>query len=821
MHVFSRPFFVVGLLSFCCFATDPPAPTLGDVMLFDFEDETPPEQLSRRDLTDFALTGEWCTDGRRAAVITFHKWTEGREKWPAVVADRSNGALSVTDFSLFSELRWDLHNPGRKPILVKLHLRDGVGKRFTHVVTVPPRSTLPCAVSIAKFSLDTRDIAQLHFFTTQPVETYSFYVDRVRLHVGLRELATDLQHRAEALENGLAEPLLRAGGALPPTLLARLRELRWTRLEIDGLALALAEIEPESWKTVSGWRTRIEELGARVDGLDSLSADLRALAYAKENGLEGFVTFVESSMRKIPLDGGGLGSRFGASIELEAARNEREHAQIVVVPFEEDLRDVSWSARSLVGPGGRLVPVRVRLVGYVDCKKPSYKVSRTGWWADPLIEAQKRVDRVPLGEVLALWVTVDVPAGAPAGAYCGTVKLAAAGVAAQEVEIRLTVWDFVLPDHTSLRTALSFRSLSRKLYPKGDLDVLTSRYENWLQDECHLNVGSIYSGPPSWSATRLKELMGMGLNAINLGYFNAPRGDKFREEAHWKRFDALVARIKSYMPVIEEAGARDLCYIYCFDERPPAQLDVVFETARRLKAIWPDIEVMTTAYDSTFGLDREDGDAIDIWVPLTPKFDTNAARLAEAREQGRDVWWYICIGPKNPYANWFVEYTAIEPRLIMGAMTAKYRPGGFLYYAVNRWPLNDRTIGRGPRTDWNPASYKNNNGDGSFFCAGPEGPLSTIRLENIRDGLEDYEYYVLLRRLVDSQPERGWAKRLLWRERPVSTTEAEVPESVVKDLRSFTYDPEIVRAERRRVAGLIAKLLQRQAVRMRKSESKN
>jgi hypothetical protein len=71
----------------------------------------------------------------------------------------------------------------------------------------------------------------------------------------------------------------------------------------------------------------------------------------------------------------------------------------------------------------------------------------------------------------------------------------------------------------------------------------------------------------------------------------------------------------------------------------------------------------------------------------------------------------------------------------MGAMAAKYQPGGFLYYALNRWLVNEKVITGGPRTDWNPASYKENNGDGSILCAGPNGPLATIRLENIRDGM--------------------------------------------------------------------------------------
>ena len=40
---------------------------------------------------------------------------------------------------------------------------------------------------------------------------------------------------------------------------------------------------------------------------------------------------------------------------------------------------------------------------------------------------------------------------------------------------------------------------------------------------------------------------------------------------------------------------------------------------------------------------------------------------------------YICCGPRNPYANWFVEYTALEPRLLWW-MTYQHEAPGFLYY---------------------------------------------------------------------------------------------------------------------------------------------
>lgn len=513
---------------------------------------------------------------------------------------------------------------------------------------------------------------------------------------------------------------------------------------------------------------------------------------AQRKGKSRFGLAVESSMQKVFLEAKGQKLEAIDRCQLELARNEHESVQVVVVPFAESLQNVTWRLSELRGPGGATIPGTVRLVGYVDCKKPSYRVSKTGWWPDPLIDFQTSVPLVPLGEVMPLWVTVEALEDTPAGIYSGRLTVFARDAAPKTVDLTIEVWDFDLPEHTHLRTALNLRHLPDALYPAKKLDDMTRKYENWMLEEYHLNPGSIYRDVPKWDDDRLRELVGMGLNGLNLAYFNAPREPDFKADDYWRKFKQKVKEIRAYLPIVEASGARDLCYIYCFDERPEDQLDVVFETAAKLKELWPDIEVMTTAHDTTFGLERPNGDTMDIWVPLTPEFDDNAARIDEARKGARDCWWYICIKPQNPYANWFVEYSAIEPRLIMGAMTAKYRPGGFLYYSVNSWSKNDRVITGGPRTDWNPASYEVNNGDGSIICAGPNGPLATIRLENIRDGIEDYEYYLLLRELLSK--------------RGRDPSAGEVSLSVVENLTTYTREPEVLLAERRRVAKAILEL---------------
>ena len=61
-------------------------------------------------------------------------------------------------------------------------------------------------------------------------------------------------------------------------------------------------------------------------------------------------------------------------------------------------------------------------------------------------------------------------------------------------------------------------------------------------------------------------------------------------------------------------------------------------------------------------------------------------------------------------------------------------------------PLCERGPHKSAFSQWNPASYPSPtpgslNGDGSLLYPGVDGPISTIRYENIRDGIDDAELF--------------------------------------------------------------------------------
>jgi len=66
---------------------------------------------------------------------------------------------------------------------------------------------------------------------------------------------------------------------------------------------------------------------------------------------------------------------------------------------------------------------------------------------------------------------------------------------------------------------------------------------------------------------------------------------------------------------------------------------------------------------------------------------------------------------------------------------------------------------RWPEVPWDPARSGVRNGEVGRMYPGPDAtPLPSVRLENMRDGIEDYDYFWLLREAMEKLP-AGDARR--------------------------------------------------------------
>ena len=193
-------------------------------------------------------------------------------------------------------------------------------------------------------------------------------------------------------------------------------------------------------------------------------------------------------------------------------------------------------------------------------------------------------------------------------------------------------------------------------------------------------------------------------------------------------------------------------------------------------------------------------------------FDFKTIATSKAQKNGSRIWWYICSDPKAPKPNVFVECPPVETRILMGAMTRKFRPDGFLYYSMGLW-RNPRPMKDGPFTDWIVRNREWYHGDGCLTYCGPDGtPLASQHLENFRDGLEDLWYAKLLEERLHAV-ESGKLKvksggdadskhsLTSWTERARKLLA--VPTGVVRSIANFSTAPDVIYRWRDEMADLI------------------
>ncbi len=270
---------------------------------------------------------------------------------------------------------------------------------------------------------------------------------------------------------------------------------------------------------------------------------------------------------------------------------------------------------------------------------------------------------------------------------------------------------------------------------------------------------------------------------------------------------------------LREKGWLDKAYVYWFDEPDPKDYAFVMNGFRKLKAAAPELRRMLTEQveDALVG-------GPDLWCPVTPNY--NHEKALERRKHGEKFWWYVCCGPKAPHCGLFIDHPATELRVWLW-QTWKRSIDGILVWQTNYWTsptaYPDRGRPQDPYEDpmgWvsgysTPKGARRawGNGDGRFIYP-PEaaatgrqeqtvldGPVDSIRWEMLRDGIEDYEYLAILRRLLTA---RGG--RLPAADRAAFAALLTVPEAITKDMTTFTKDPAPIEQHRHKLAKAIEAL---------------
>lgn len=263
-------------------------------------------------------------------------------------------------------------------------------------------------------------------------------------------------------------------------------------------------------------------------------------------------------------------------------------------------------------------------------------------------------------------------------------------------------------------------------------------YENYDLDGEIIGGNYIYRPEPTYKyyKTLAYEGLKQGVNvfskAIQIGY-DEPNGTaewKIQLSSHIIRKikDKVIAELKADTSIKDTELRDKLCD--SLDKMP----HVVTAST------------MFTGIDWNLGVEED-----FVYCPYFSWASSPSARDFYRITEDNQLWWYGCCSPDYPYPTYHTDDTLLSSRLVSW-MQYEYGVIGNLYWATDYYSSGETS--EVDKTAYLEDYYgqavrsTRTNGEGYLFYPGKkygvDGPLPSLRLESIRDGLEEYElmYYL-------------------------------------------------------------------------------
>jgi hypothetical protein len=478
-------------------------------------------------------------------------------------------------------------------------------------------------------------------------------------------------------------------------------------------------------------------------------------------------------------------------IEVAGAGNEHVPFQVVITasvppgwrPKAPDGFFVSLT--DLVSAQGEVIPQEragLFLEHYIQVYAISSPVGATGYWPDALVPLEEPFGMQAQYRVVGnrpVWVDLFIPAGTPAGTYKGSLTVTRFDETIETLGLEVRVYDFSLPEETHLITYVNVSKgeLARFYHKPASSPEIEKLILNYF-DFLHAHRMETWGNDPL--------IPDLAVNGDDVKLkFNDERYDYFLNRLKTKRviFDAgprsLISQINeepfspgfsrkvsSYLKTIEsyftKNGWRDRLVFNSPIDEPNSAAD--YEETRRWAALVheavPGIPFLATESPVTDNPDWGTlrGYVNNFCVHGNALNDPEVKQaIREEQAKGGEVTWYISCDQAYPQPNYFIDAPALDPVMVPW-ITERYGMDGILYWATNFWNQT-------PDPWLDPVTFISGfecsdgyvlNGEGSLIYPGDharrytgqpdvDGPVSSIRFELLREGIEDYEYLWMLK----------------------------------------------------------------------------
>lgn len=481
-----------------------------------------------------------------------------------------------------------------------------------------------------------------------------------------------------------------------------------------------------------------------------------------------------------------------APFKISAAGNEYEGFQALLIGNpEKNVDEIKVGVSDLVDESGKQTISSKQIVyGRINdivTTAPDIPVDFTGAIPD-MIEEDVPPALIPKASFVPVYFKVYVPAGTPAGVYKGNISFSGNGIS-KTVELQVRVFGFSLPKRMALKMAFSFFEKNYETW--YDYKSLSESQKMYIYNfllSYGISPNNIYAGGGTYPAPEYLEKL---KDRINFLTFSANGPDKPVSESELNR---IIDEKAAVYDKIKTMGLEKYAYYYSYDELSgnmkyfPAAKQMLPAIRKKI----PGLKAMQTSFPNS-----EIKDLFNVWSPIFYHFgdQTELKTLQDLKQRGDEIWWYSADTPSKPYPNFFLDYPVFDCRII-GTLSFMYKVDGALYWCINReWSTNYDIKAEWPQKPWKPYiinifTHKkvSKNGMGNLMYPGPNGRIyPALRLENLRDGVEDYEYLNTLKNAVEKLKKNGMGNNQVLLEKASGLLT--IPADVAVAVNNYSADP--------------------------------
>lgn len=544
---------------------------------------------------------------------------------------------------------------------------------------------------------------------------------------------------------------------------------------------------------------------------------ITAMASAAEPAFE---TFPVSDAVRVFEDGYGFSGEQAGEIRVFGLRGEIISAQCAVRAVE-DLPELTVSLAPLEGSEGSAIPAESLQWNFVESifieentrKLQKSDLTRPAPAKFPDWLSEDRQCSVAKGALKAVYLTIRIPHDAKPGEYRGDVALRC-GETSVAQPLVLTVYPLTIPDERHLMVTEWFSTRGFQQHHGIDpadsqrfFEMLRVYAENMAEHRQNVFRVSLELIRSTRAADGKLQFDFSDFDRWADVFWDTGRMDRLETgfvarfgEGGWSSREILLRDFS----VRDEAGGKTVKL--AGNEFLPVFLPALVEHLREKKWLEKTVfhicdepsnhNVMAWREASDFvhrcapELRRFDAietshclDRLEIWVPKLDHLATWQDAFESAQRQGNEMWFYtVGIFQNGSLPNKTADVPLIDSR-ILHWLNYRYGLKGYLHWGFNAWtedPVNA------------PGKHR---GDGWHVYPKKDGLLNSLRWEQMRNGIQDYECLWLLEDKI-ARVKEGLSPRVAGLIEP-GRRGVEIASQVVRTYSDCQRDPAVLYAARR------------------------